>query len=54
VSDRFLRFEETAQPTKEGIAALVRVMTDGSGEDRKLTALIITLEQLHRVLNHCE
>jgi hypothetical protein len=50
VTDRFLRFEEKMQPTDEGTAVVVHVMTDTSGEQLKLTTLIITLEQLHRVL----
>jgi hypothetical protein len=54
VTDRFLRFEEKTQPMEEGTAVVVHVMTDGSGEERKLTTLIITLEQLHRVLKQYE
>jgi hypothetical protein len=52
VSDRFLRFEEKMQMTEEGTAVIMHVMTDGSGEERKLTTLIITLEQLRGVLRH--
>lgn len=53
-SDRFLRFEEKMQPTEDGTAVIVHVMTDGSGEERKLTTLIITLEQLRGVLKQYE
>jgi hypothetical protein len=54
VTDRFLRFEEKLQPAEEGTAVVVHVMTDGGGEERKLTTLILTLEQLHRVLKQYE
>ncbi len=54
VTDRFLRFEEKVQPTEEGTAVIMHVMTDGNGAERKLTTLIITLEQLHGVLQQYE
>jgi len=50
----FLRFEQKVLPTEEGSAVIVNVMTDGSGEERKLTTLIITLEQLRQVLKQYE
>ncbi len=54
VTDRFLRFEQKVLPTEEGSAVIVNVITDGSGEERKLTTLIITLEQLRQVLKQYE
>ena len=54
VTDRFLRCEEKVQPTQEGNAIIIHVMTDGSGKERKLTTLIVTLEQLREVLKQYE
>jgi hypothetical protein len=38
----------------EGHVVLVDVMTDGSGEERKLCTLTITLEQLVKVIQQFE
>lgn len=54
VSDRFLRFEEEKKPIDEGTAVVMHVMTDASGEERKLTTLIVTLEQLREAINSYE
>jgi len=51
VSDRWLRFSPKAQPVGEGTAVIVDVMTDASGTERKLCELILTLEQLRRVVD---
>jgi peptidyl-tRNA hydrolase len=50
VSERFLRFEEGINSSNEGTQVIMRVMTDASGEERTLTTLVITLEQLREVL----
>jgi hypothetical protein len=50
VSDRFLRFEEDTGTTDEGTVVLVNVMTDVNGTERKLSTLVVTLEQLRSVL----
>jgi hypothetical protein len=54
VTDRFLRFEEKVYPAEEGTAIMVHVMTDIHEKERKITTLIITLEQLHKVLKQYE
>jgi hypothetical protein len=50
VSDRFLKFEEQTHSGEEGTAVIMHVMTDASEQERKLTTLIVTLEQLRDVL----
>jgi hypothetical protein len=54
VTERFLRFEEKTQPADEGRAVIVHVMTEVSGTERKLATLIVTLEQLRKVLKQYE
>jgi hypothetical protein len=54
VSDRFLRFEDKKHSGPEGTSVIMHVMTDGNGPERKLTTLVITLEQLHGVLKQYE
>ncbi len=50
VSSRWLRFDEHAQKMQSGTAILVDVLTDISGEERKLCQLCVTLEDLRRLL----
>jgi hypothetical protein len=51
VSDRWLRFAPKAKVVGEGTAVIVDVLTDASGNDRKICQLILTLEQLRRVMD---
>jgi hypothetical protein len=50
VSDRWLDFEPPPTRVDLGTAIFVDVMTEISGEPRKLCRMCITLEQLRRVL----
>jgi hypothetical protein len=52
VSDRWLRFHDDTHKMEEGTAILVDVMTDTSGEPRKLAQLCLTLEDLRKVLKN--
>jgi hypothetical protein len=53
VSDRWLRFPPKAEQINEGTAIIVDVMTDaGENEcERKLCTLILTLEEMQRVID---
>ena len=48
ITDRWLRFEEGATKREHGTAVFVDVLTDTSGESRKIARLCITLEELRR------
>ena len=54
IADRFLRFDRRIVSMPEGHVVLVDVMTDASGEERKLCTLTITLEQLVKVIQRFE
>jgi hypothetical protein len=49
-TDRFLQFENDAHKLSEGHVIQVDVMTAGNGEKRKLCTLMLTLEQLVKVI----
>jgi hypothetical protein len=51
VSDRWLRFAPKAKAVGEGAAVIVEVLTDASDKERKLCELILTLDQLRRVMD---
>lgn len=50
VTDRYLRFAEKTGKIDMGTVVWMDVLTDSSGDERKLCSLAITVEELRRVL----
>jgi len=50
VTDRFLRFSDEWRKFDDGTYIFINVMTDASDEERKLTSLCVTMEELKRVI----
>jgi NifU-like protein involved in Fe-S cluster formation len=50
VTDRYLHFRKGQHKGEEGTAIIVDVMTDVSDNPRKITSLILTVEQLRDAL----
>jgi hypothetical protein len=53
-TDRFLLFDKKVHKISEGHVVQVDVLTDGSGDERKLCTLMLTLEQLVKVIEQYE
>lgn len=52
VSDRWLRFSEKGDPMDWGTPVWLDVMSDVSGDERKLCTLCVTVEELERALKY--